>query len=158
MACYTRIHFTRNFTNYTRKRTITETFASESNEIIWSWSHDSWVTNDDTWRKGFWQSVQKQRWKEQKENKGYCKRVLWSYQYRNQFINCFHLGCLFLTLNIFGIFMKYCPANISPFKLNNNPKKSCEICSKLTTKTLEQRLCRCSSVLIVNFNIFQTFL
>ena len=32
------------------------------------------------------------------------------------------------------------PANIYLFKLNNkNTKKQCEICSKLTIKTLEQR-------------------
>ena len=44
-----------------------------------------------------------------------------------------------------------CPANIYLFKVNNkNTRKSCEICSKLTTKTLEWRLTS-SGVFTVNF-------
>ena len=36
------------------------------------------------------------------------------------------------------------------FKVNNkNTEKSCEICSKLTIKTLERRQWRCSNVFIV---------
>ena len=34
---------------------------------------------------------------------------------------------------------------------NRNPRTSCEICSKLTIKTPEQRYWRCSGVIIVNF-------
>ena len=38
------------------------------------------------------------------------------------------------------------------FKVNNrNTRPSCEICSKLTIKTPEQRHWRCSGVFIVNF-------
>ena len=38
------------------------------------------------------------------------------------------------------------------FKVNNrNNRKRCEICSKLTTKTLERRYGRHSDVFIVNF-------
>ena len=44
------------------------------------------------------------------------------------------------------------PANFYLFKVNyRNTRKRCEICSKLTIKTLEQRRWRRSSVLIVNF-------
>ena len=47
------------------------------------------------------------------------------------------------------------------FKLNNNRRKSCEICSKLTTETLERRDCCRSGVIIVNVeqipNIVQVF-
>ena len=48
----------------------------------------------------------------------------------------------------------YCcfPANACLFIVNNrNTKKSCEICSKLTVKSLERPQWRCSSVFILNF-------
>ena len=49
------------------------------------------------------------------------------------------------------------------FKANNrNTRKRCEICSKLTIKTPEQRQRRCSGVFIVNFerilHLFLVFL
>ena len=44
------------------------------------------------------------------------------------------------------------PANKYMFKVNNrNTRKRCEICSKLSTKTLEQRQLRRSGVFIFNF-------
>ena len=47
------------------------------------------------------------------------------------------------------------PANIYLFKVNNrNTRKRCEICSKLTTKTLEWRQWRRSGVFMVNFEHF----
>ena len=54
-------------------------------------------------------------------------------------------------------------ANIYLFKVNNrNTRKSCEICLKLTIKTLEQRYWRRSEVFIVNFehisHLFLVFL
>ena len=39
------------------------------------------------------------------------------------------------------------PANIYLFKVNTNTRKKCEICSKLTIKTVERR----SGVIILNF-------
>ena len=45
-----------------------------------------------------------------------------------------------------------CPADIYPFKANNrNTRTGCEICSKLTIKSLERRNRRHSGVFIVNF-------
>ena len=44
------------------------------------------------------------------------------------------------------------PAGIYLLKVNNrNTRKMCEICSKLTIKTPEQRHCRRSGVFIINF-------
>ena len=44
------------------------------------------------------------------------------------------------------------PANKYMFKVNNrNTTKRCEICSKLSTKTLERRQLRRSGVFIFNF-------
>ena len=44
------------------------------------------------------------------------------------------------------------PAKIYEFKVNNrSTKESCEICSKLTTKTPGRRQWRFSGVFIVNF-------
>ena len=46
----------------------------------------------------------------------------------------------------------YNPANIYLFKVNSKiTRKRCEICSKLTMKTLERRQRCCSGVFIVNF-------
>ena len=48
--------------------------------------------------------------------------------------------------------MRSNPANIYLFKVNNrNTRKRCDICSKLTIKTPEQRHWRRSDVFIVNF-------
>ena len=51
------------------------------------------------------------------------------------------------------------PDNINLFKdKNRNTKKRCEISSKLTNKTPEQRDWSCSSIFIVNLeNIFRNF-
>ena len=59
----------------------------------------------------------------------------------------------------FNIFAKYIPANNCMFKVNNrNSRTRCEICSKLTIKTLERhrwrRHWRCSGVFIANFEHF----
>ena len=44
------------------------------------------------------------------------------------------------------------PAGIYLLKVNNgNPRKMCEICSKLTIKTPEQRHWRSSGIFIVDF-------
>ena len=44
------------------------------------------------------------------------------------------------------------PAGNYMLKINNrNTRARCEICSKLTIKTPEQRLCSCSGSFIVNF-------
>ena len=44
------------------------------------------------------------------------------------------------------------PAGIYLFKVNNrNTKLRCEICSKVTIKTLERHHCHRSGVFIVNF-------
>ena len=43
------------------------------------------------------------------------------------------------------------PGNIYLLKINRNTKKMCEICSKLTTKTLERRQWCRFGVFIVNF-------
>ena len=50
------------------------------------------------------------------------------------------------------------PANIFSFEVNNrSPIKRCEICSKLTIKTLELRHWRRSGVFIVNFEHISHF-
>ena len=44
------------------------------------------------------------------------------------------------------------PVNTYLFKINNrNTRKRCEICSKLTIKTIERHHCYLSGVFIVNF-------
>ena len=51
-----------------------------------------------------------------------------------------------------GEFISNFPANINLFRVNNrNSRKRCEICSKLTIKTLERRQSRRSGAFIVNF-------
>ena len=61
---------------------------------------------------------------------------------------------LFVNLFISLIELKdnHYPVGIYLLKVNNgNTRKRCEICSKLTTTTPEQRHCRRSGVFIVNF-------
>ena len=50
------------------------------------------------------------------------------------------------------------PANIHLFKFSNrNSRERCEICSKLTIKTPEERHSRRPGVLLLTLNIFYTF-
>ena len=64
--------------------------------------------------------------------------------------------CCWLFKSIIIIFVNLLPLkSIYLLKVNNrNIRKRCEICSKLTIKTLERRQWRCSGVFIVNLNIF----
>ena len=49
------------------------------------------------------------------------------------------------------------PAGIYLLRVNNrNSRTRCEICSKFTIKTPEQRQWRCSGVFLLIFNIFHT--
>ena len=68
----------------------------------------------------------------------------------NFFIHKFKDSEKVLTINLFLVKTIY-PANIYLFKINNkNTRKTCEICSKLTTKTAEWRHWRRSGVFVIN--------
>ena len=68
------------------------------------------------------------------------------YQCYNFFYVQFRINFSFCT------FSRHFLANIYSFKFNNRSiRKRCEICSKLTIKTPEQRQWRRSSVFIINF-------
>ena len=62
------------------------------------------------------------------------------------------------TLSVYPSLKCMYPANIYLFKVNNrSTRKSCEICSKLTTETPEPRRDVFLVFLLLNLNMFQTF-
>ena len=73
------------------------------------------------------------------------------------------LFCLFDPIYIFlrytllyYIWLNYFPINIYLFTVTNrNTRKRCEICSKITTNTREQRHCHRSVVLMFHIGYFQ---
>ena len=68
----------------------------------------------------------------------------------------FKMFSRFSTLSMEGFWAF--PAKICLFKFNHgNARKRCEICSKLTIKTLERHQWRHSGVLLLTLNIFHIF-